>query len=68
MKVNCLSCGHSVYVDSSYDDYEGQIKCLTCHALLDIKTNQGNIKSVKFIKIVPRPTTGNIGKAAEHVL
>lgn len=56
MKVNCLSCGHKTDLDDAYDDYDGQIKCFTCGALLEIKTEQGSLKSVKYVKIVPPPS------------
>lgn len=54
MKINCPSCGFSLKLDDAYDDYEGQVKCWTCGALLDIKTEDGNIKSVRFVKLVRR--------------
>ena len=56
MKINCLSCGHKIDVGDSYEDYEGQIKCYACGAILEIKTEQGNIKSAKFLKTVKRPS------------
>lgn len=54
MKINCISCGFSVNLDEAYEDYEGQIKCFTCEALLEIKTEEGKLKSVKFIKYSER--------------
>lgn len=56
MKINCVSCGHKVELDDAYSDYEGQIKCFACSALLEVKTEQGSIKSVKFLKIMSRPS------------
>ena len=56
MKINCLSCGHKVDLDDVYDDYEGQVKCIACGAILEIKTAQGKLESVKFVKIA-RPST-----------
>ena len=56
IKINCLSCGHKVDLDDAYGDYEGQVKCFACSALLEIKAEQGNIKSVKFLKITQRPS------------
>lgn len=56
MKINCLACGHKVDLDDAYSDYEGQIKCFACNALLEVKTEQGSIKSVKFLKIMARPS------------
>ena len=66
MKINCLSCGHKVDIGDAYDDYEGQIKCYVCGAILEIKTEEGNLKSVRLSdNILPQPS----GKeAVEHTL
>ena len=56
MKINCLSCGHNVGLDDAYDNYEGQVKCFACRAILKIKTEEGDLKSVEFVKIAPRPS------------
>ena len=53
MKVNCLSCGHKVEVDDAYDNYEGPIKCFTCNAMLEIKTEDGYLKTVKILESAP---------------
>jgi hypothetical protein len=52
MKINCLACGHKVELDDAYGDYEGQVKCFVCSALLEVKTEQGYLKSVKLAKSV----------------
>ncbi|MBU4272698.1 MAG: hypothetical protein KKE86_15680 [Planctomycetes bacterium] len=49
MKVNCLSCGHSVDLRDSYDDYQGRIKCFICGAVLAVRTEDGEIKSVEYV-------------------
>ena len=49
MRIICLSCGHKVDVGNTYDDYEGQIKCAVCGALLKIKTEEGKLKSVDIV-------------------
>ena len=54
MKSNCLSCGHKVEVDDAYDDYAGQIKCYACHAIMEIKSEDGKLKSVKLAWSVDR--------------
>jgi len=51
MKINCLSCGHRIELDETYSDYEGQVKCYVCSALLEVKLAESLIKSVKFIKL-----------------
>lgn len=46
MKIVCLSCGHKIDVGDAYDDYAGPVKCATCGARLDIKTEAGQLKTV----------------------
>jgi DNA-directed RNA polymerase subunit RPC12/RpoP len=46
MKVICLSCGHKVELGDAYDDYAGQVRCVACGALLEIKTEAGGLRSV----------------------
>jgi hypothetical protein len=54
MKVNCLSCGHGVDLDDAYDDYEGPVKCFACRAILQVKTEQGQIKHVELTEGAPQ--------------
>jgi len=54
MKLNCLSCGHKVDLDDAYDDYEGQVKCFVCSAILEIRTEEGNVKSLRLLGVSPR--------------
>jgi hypothetical protein len=49
MKINCLSCGHSIYLDDAYDDFEGPVKCYVCSALLEIKTVEGQLKAIRIM-------------------
>ncbi len=60
MKINCLCCGHKVDLDDAYDDYEGQVKCFACSAILEIKTEEGKLKTVRFVKMAPRPSTEEV--------
>jgi hypothetical protein len=61
MKVNCLSCGHSVDLRGDYDDYNGQVRCFVCGALLTIRTEDGRIRNVA---LSPRAAAGdNAGQA-----
>ncbi len=76
MKVNCLSCGHSVDLRDSYDDYQGQIKCFVCGAVLAVRTEDGEIKSVEYVSGRPQSNESvtrqmqqaAAGAAAEHVV
>ena len=64
MKINCLSCGHNIDIGDAYDDYEGQIKCYVCGAILEIKTEEGSLKSVMLSdNILPQPSAK---EAVEH--
>ena len=56
MKLNCLSCGHSVDLRDDYSDYNGQVKCFVCGALLTIRTEDGLVKNVT---LSPRATQGS---------
>jgi hypothetical protein len=49
MKINCLSCGHKVDLDSVYDNFEGQVKCFACGALLEIRTEDAHLRVVKLV-------------------
>ena len=61
MRINCLSCGFKVELDDAYDDYEGRIKCVVCGTLLEIKTEDGSIRSVKPARIpVLEDAAGNL--------
>jgi hypothetical protein len=48
MKVNCITCGHSLNLDDAYDDFDGLVRCYVCSGLFELKTSQGKVKSVKF--------------------
>ena len=50
IKINCLACGFKIDLDDAYDDYDGQVKCFTCNAILEIKLDQGNIKKVQVVE------------------
>ena len=51
MKINCLSCGHTVDIDDTYEDYEGEIKCFVCGGILHIRTVEGQVRSVKLGRV-----------------
>lgn len=47
MQINCLHCGHRFDLGKAYDDYEGPVRCSTCRGLLDIRTNDGQVRAVR---------------------
>jgi DNA-directed RNA polymerase subunit N (RpoN/RPB10) len=55
MKVNCLSCGHSINLeDDTYGDYDGAVKCYACGAILEVKLVEARLKSVKVMERTSR--------------
>ena len=53
MKINCLGCGFKVDLAGAYDDYVGQIKCFACGAIMEIATQQGNVRAVGPVTEAP---------------
>jgi len=49
MKLNCLSCGHTVDLRDGYNDYDGRVRCFVCGALLAIRTQDGQMKWVELL-------------------
>jgi DNA-directed RNA polymerase subunit RPC12/RpoP len=49
MKINCIGCGFKVDLAGSYDDYVGQIKCFACGAIMEIATQQGEVRAVRAV-------------------
>jgi ribosomal protein S27E len=60
MKINCLGCGYKVDLDDCYDDYDGQIKCFACGAIMVVATHEGSIREVKFVTEVPLPSAAKV--------
>ena len=51
MKINCVSCGHSLDFDEAYsDDYDGEVKCWVCGGRLALRTEHGHIRNVRLIQ------------------
>lgn len=49
MKLNCLRCGHKIDLDDAYDEYEGAVKCYVCGSLLEMKAQEGKIRTVRLL-------------------
>lgn len=63
MKINCLFCGFNIEVGDAYEDYEGQIRCYVCHALLEIKSQEGRLRSVRGAHPLPQGHSHQAGLA-----
>ena len=59
MKISCISCGHKVDLGDAYDDYEGMVKCYICGALLTMKAEDGNVRSMGLVNNQPTTVTGD---------
>jgi len=55
MKINCLSCGHTLELADAYSDYSGPFKCFVCRTFLEIKTRDGKVKSIRLPTPPPHP-------------
>jgi hypothetical protein len=60
MRINCLGCGFKLDLDEAYDDYDGPVKCFTCEAILEIRTEQGRIKAVKQVNMAQHPSAEEV--------
>jgi hypothetical protein len=60
MRINCLGCGFKVDLDDAYDDYEGPVKCFTCEAILEIRTEQGCLKAIKQENTLRHPSAAGV--------
>jgi uncharacterized Zn finger protein len=50
LRLNCISCGHFINLhEDVYADYEGLIKCDACGGILNIKIQEGKLKSMAFV-------------------
>jgi len=54
MKIICLACGHKIDLGDAYDDFDGPIRDATCGALLEIRTEGGNLRSVAVLAGLPQ--------------
>lgn len=50
MELNCIHCGHRFALDAAYRNYEGLVRCNTCHGLLDVKLEDGMVCRVAFAR------------------
>jgi uncharacterized Zn finger protein len=49
LRLNCIHCGSFINLhEDVYADYEGLIKCDACGGILNIKIQDGKLKSMSF--------------------
>jgi hypothetical protein len=54
MKISCLYCGHAFGVDDAYCDYEGLLRCNTCDGLMEVRIQDGLVRSARPGSLAPR--------------
>ncbi len=47
IRLNCLSCGHPMDLGDAYEDYQGEVRCWGCKAVLDVTLQDGKLKSMR---------------------
>jgi len=51
VRVNCLDCGGVVLLDvPTYENYEGQIRCDRCRAMMRVKIEDCRLKSCELVQ------------------
>jgi hypothetical protein len=48
IRVNCLSCGHPIELDEAYEDYQGEVRCWGCRAIVEVSLHEGKLQSMKL--------------------
>jgi len=48
IKLNCISCGHLMELAEAYEDYQGEVRCWGCHALVEITMKDGKLRAMKL--------------------
>jgi ribosomal protein S27E len=55
MRVKCISCGQELNLDHwIFEDYSGPVKCFSCSAMMEVKTNGGEVYSINPLAVFER--------------
>lgn len=47
IRLNCLSCGHPMDLGDAYEDYQGEVRCWGCRAVLEVTLQEGKLKAMR---------------------
>jgi len=47
IRLNCLGCGFPMALGESYENYQGEIRCWGCQAVLEVTLQEGNLLAMK---------------------
>jgi hypothetical protein len=54
MNIRCISCGHNLLLDNSYDDFSGLLRCYVCDGLMEIKIADGQLQGLNMAQLPHR--------------
>jgi ribosomal protein S27E len=55
MRVKCISCGNELNLDHwVFEDYSGPVICFSCSAMMEVKTNGGEVYSINPLAVYER--------------
>jgi len=46
IKLNCISCGHLMELGDAYEDYQGEVRCWGCQALVNVTLHDGKLQAM----------------------
>jgi hypothetical protein len=50
MKIKCLCCEREINLDHEiFENYAGPVKCFGCSAMLELNTQQGDVRSLDLL-------------------
>jgi len=48
IKLNCISCGHLMELGDAYEDYQGEVRCWGCQALVNVTLHDGKLQNMSL--------------------
>ncbi len=48
IKLNCISCGHLMELGDAYEDYQGEVRCWGCQALVSVTLHDGKLQNMSL--------------------
>jgi len=48
IKLNCIACGHLMELGDAYEDYQGDVRCWGCQALVNVTLHDGKLQTMSL--------------------
>jgi hypothetical protein len=48
VKLICPACGHPIELNEAYEDYQGEVRCWGCRAVLEVKLRGVQLQTMKL--------------------